>query len=132
MTAPAVDRQFLAFLAAGAVNTLFGYCAFGGLVLLGVLPHVAVVASTIAGVLFNYFTTSVVFRAHRHARDLGRLPRFLAVYGVMLTLNILLLDLVMRAGLGPLLAQAVILPVFTLTFLAMRRFVFAASPEQPS
>jgi len=128
MIAPALDRRFFGFLLAGGINTLFGYTVYGGQVLLGVVPHVAVAISTVAGVLFNFLTTSAVFRS----RDLRKLPRFLAVYGVMLGLNILLLDLLMRAGLGPLLAQAVILPLFALTFLAMRRFVFAASPEQTS
>ena len=128
MIAPALDRRFIGFLIAGGVNTLFGYGAYSALVLLGMMPHAAVVVGGIAGVLFNFLTTSVVFRS----RDFGRLPRFLAIYAAMLGLNMLLLDLVMRAGLGPLPAQAAILPIFTLTFLAMRRFVFAASPEQIS
>ena len=128
MIASALDRRFIGFLVAGGINTLFGYAVYSGQVLLGVVPHIAVIASTIAGVLFNFLTTSAVFRS----RDLRKLPRFLAVYAVMLSLNILLLDMAMRAGLGPLLAQAVILPIFAVTFLAMRRFVFAASPEQTS
>jgi putative flippase GtrA len=128
MRLPALDRRFIGFLLAGGINTLFGYSVYSALVLLGIVPHVAVVISTVAGVLFNFLTTSAVFRS----RDVRRLPRFLAVYAVMMGLNILLLDLAMRAGLGPLLAQAVILPLFALTFLAMRRFVFAASPEQTS
>lgn len=128
MMIPALDRRFIGFLFAGGINTLFGYSIYSAQVLLGVLPHVAVAVSTIAGVLFNFLTTSAVFRS----REMRRLPRFLIVYGCMLSLNILLLEIAMRAGLGPLLAQAVVLPIFTLTFLAMRRFVFAASPEQTS
>ncbi len=128
MIAPALDRRFIGFLVAGGFNTMFGYAVYSGQVLLGVVPHVAVTVSTVAGVLFNFLTTSAVFRS----RDLRKLPRFLAVYAIMLSLNILLLEVAMRAGLGPLLAQAVILPIFALTFLAMRRFVFAASPEQTS
>ena len=128
MMARALDTRFIGFMIAGGINTLFGYCVFGGLVLLGVSPHIALVVSTLAGVLFNFMTTSTVFRS----RDVRRLPRFLAVYVAVLGLNMGLLDLGMRAGLPPLLAQAVILPVFALTFLVMRRFVFAASPEQTS
>ena len=64
--------------------------------------------------------------------DIPWLPRFLLVYAGVLGLNMALLDLGMRAGLPALLAQAVILPIFALTFLVMRRFVFAASPEQTS
>ena len=121
-------RRFVSFLLAGGVNTLFGYGMFSGLVLLGVSPHVALVFGAVTGVLFNFLTTSAVFRS----RDLGLLPRFLAVYAAMLGLNMLLLEAAMRAGFGPLLAQAIVLPIFTLTFLAMRRFVFAAPPEQTS
>ena len=128
MIASTLDRRFIGFLVAGGVNTMFGYAVYSGQVLLGVVPHVAVTVSTVAGVLFNFLTTSAVFRS----RDLRKLPRFLAVYAIMLSLNILLLEVAMRAGLGPLLAQAVILPIFALTFLAMRRFVFAAAPEQTS
>ncbi|WP_048578413.1 GtrA family protein [Sphingobium fuliginis] len=128
MMAPAFDRRFFAFLFSGGINTLFGYSVYTAQILLGIIPHVAVVVSTIVGILFNFLTTSAVFGS----RDLRRLPRFLAVYAAMMGLNILLLDLTMRAGLGPLLAQAIVLPIFTLSFLAMRRFVFAASPEQTS
>lgn len=128
MMMPALDRRFIRFLIAGGINTLFGYSVYSAQVLMGIAPHVAVTVSTIVSVLFNFLTTSAVFRS----RDLRRLPRFLIVYGFMLSLNLLLLELAMRVGLGPLLAQALILPIFTLTFLAMRRFVFAASPEQTS
>jgi putative flippase GtrA len=128
MTLPPIDRRFIGFLLAGGINTLFGYGVYSAQVLSGIAPHIAVVVSTVAGVLFNFLTTSAVFRS----RDLHRLPRFLAVYAAMMGLNILLLEVAMRAGLGPLIAQAIVLPIFTLTFLAMRRFVFAASPEQTS
>ena len=94
MIGPALDRRFIGYLVAGGVNTLFGYGAYSVLVLLGVIPHVAVIVGGIAGVLFNFLTTSAVFRS----RDWRRLPRFLAVYSVMLSLNILSLDLLMRAG----------------------------------
>ena len=126
MITAALDRRFIRFLLAGGINTLFGYGVFSGMVLLGVPPHVALIVGTLTGVLFNFLTTSAVFRS----RDLRLLPRFLAIYSGMLALNMLLLELAMRAGLGPLLAQAIVLPIFTLTFLAMRRFVFMASPEQ--
>lgn len=127
MKTPALDRRFISFLFAGGVNTLFGYAVFSALVLLGLIPHVALIGSTVAGVLFNFLTTSAVFQS----RDPRLLPRFLAVYAAMLGLNMILLEIAMRAGLGPLLAQAIVLPIFTLTFLAMRRFVFMA-PTEPT
>jgi len=124
---PTLDRRFIGFLLAGCVNTLFGYGVFSALVLFGFSPHVALVVGTFAGVLFNFLTTSAVFQS----RDLRLLPRFLLVYASMLAVNMALLEVAMRAGLGPLLAQAIVLPVFTLTFLAMRRFVFLA-PSEPT
>jgi putative flippase GtrA len=126
VTAPAPDCRIISYLLAGGINTLFGYGAYSALVLLGIVPHVALVAGGIAGVLFNFLTISAAFRSY----DFRRLPRFLFLYAVMFGLNILLLDLLMRAGLGPLIAQATILPIFAITFLAMRRFVFVALPEQ--
>ncbi|MDO9363604.1 MAG: GtrA family protein [Sphingopyxis sp.] len=122
------NRRFIAYLFAGGINTLFGYGVYTALVLFGMLPHVAVVAGGVAGILFNFLTTSAVFRSY----DFRRLPRFLLVYAFVLGLNILLLDLLLRFGLGPLMAQAVVLPIFALTFVAMRRFVFAPLPEQTS
>ena len=122
------DRRFVGFLIAGGVNTLFGYGVYAALVMTGMVPHIALIVGGVIGILFNFLTTSAVFGS----RNLHRLPRFLAVYAVMTSLNILLLEGAMRARLGPLLAQAIILPIFTLTFFAMRRFVFAARWEQPS
>ncbi len=124
-----IDRRFWRYLAAGVVNTLFGYAAYGALVLLGVAPQIALAGGMTAGILFNFFSISAVFTS----RYGNRLPRFLAVYGASYLANAWLLGLVMRAGVGPLVAQGGFVLLFTpLTFLAMRRFVFAASSEQTS
>jgi putative flippase GtrA len=121
-----IDRRFFGFLLAGCVNTLFGYAVYGGLVLAGVMPHMALGLGAIAGILFNFFSTGLVFASH----DRRRLPRFLAVYGVFFLANVWLLDFLMHAGIGPLIAQAGAVLLFTpLTFLAMRRFVFPRRPE---
>lgn len=121
-----IDRRFLSFLLAGGVNTLAGYALYGTLVLIGLVPHVAVIFSTIGGILFNFLTTGTVFQS-RHPR---LLPRFVAVYGAMLLINILLLDLLLRAGIGPFVGQGIAVAIIApLNFLAMRRFVFA--PSEP-
>jgi putative flippase GtrA len=121
-----IDRRFFRFLIAGGVNTLFGYAAYGALVLAGIVPHVAVIGSTIAGVLFNFLSTGTVFGA----RDARLLPRFAIAYGLMLALNMVLLDLCLRVGLGPFAGQGVAVAILCpLNFLVLRRFVFAAPPE---
>ena len=56
-----IDRRFLRFLVAGGVNTGFGYIAYGALVLSGIVPQIAVIGSTMAGICFNFLTTGMVF-----------------------------------------------------------------------
>jgi putative flippase GtrA len=121
-------RRILLFLAAGVANTLFGYAAFGTLILVGLAPGVAVAGSTIAGILFNFRTFGMVFAE----TDPRRFLRFLTVYGLLFALNLALLRLLMAAGLHALVAQGVALPPLAiLSFLLMRAFVFAhLSPRE--
>lgn len=121
-----VDKRLVAFLAAGGVNTAFGYAAYGALVLVGLVPQVAVVGSTVLGILFNFASTGTVFGT----RDLRRLPRFLAAYGAILLANVIILDLLLSAGVGPFLGQGVaVCALVPINFLLMRRFVFNERPE---
>lgn len=116
-----LDKRFFGFLLAGAVNTAFGYAAYGVLVLLGLIPQVAVVGSTILGILFNFVSAGTVFGT----RSLTHLPRFLLAYGAILVANVLVLDLLLRAGVGPFLGQGIaVCALVPLNFLLMRRFVF--------
>ena len=50
-------RQLLAFLLVGALNTLFGYSLYGAFIFIGMDYWLAVLISTILGVLFNFKTT---------------------------------------------------------------------------
>ncbi len=112
----------LRFLAVGALNTLFGYVMFSLLVLAGVVPGLALFVGTLVGLLFNYFTTGRLVFA---ARGLGRLPWFVAVYGLTFLVNLWSLRALIATGLSPLLAQAIVLPpVILLTFLLNKLLVF--------
>lgn len=114
-------RRIILFLAAGLVNTAFGYGVYALCVAIGIEPALAVVLSTVAGVAFNFRTLSAVFAA----QGLARLPHFIAVYAALTPLNIGLLHLAQRAGTGPYLGGALALAVVVpLTYLAMRLFVF--------
>lgn len=116
------DHQLLRFLAVGALNTLFGYVMFSLLVLAGVVPGLALFVGTLVGLLFNYFTTGRLVFA---ARGLGRLPWFVAVYGLTFLVNLWSLRALIATGLSPLLAQAIVLPpVILLTFLLNKLLVF--------
>jgi putative flippase GtrA len=121
-------RRFGLFLLVGGLNTLFGYAMFSLLLSLGAELAGATLGATVLGVLFNFKSIGrLVFRDGN-----GRLfPRFVAVYVVQAGINYLLLHVAARNGIAPLLAEALILPLLAVaTFLAMRRFVFAAVPEK--
>ncbi len=120
---PARARQLallVRFGLVGLLNTLFGYAAFAALVLLGVWPGVALAAATLAGVAFNFQTAR-----HLVFGVAGRPLRFVAVYAVVLALNVLALHALERLGASALTAQALLaLPVAALSFMGQRRFVF--------
>lgn len=120
------DRQFIRFLVAGCINTLFGYGVFSLLVLAGLGPDISLLVATVAGVLFNYFTTGKIVFA---ARGWGRLPWFAAVYSLTFLTNLLSLRGLIAAGMPSLLAQAVLLPVIVVLSFVLNKFlVFRAAP----
>jgi putative flippase GtrA len=126
MTGKFRDRQFLRFLAVGGLNTLFGYGVFSLLVLAGMAPGLSLLIATVLGVLFNYFTTGRIVFA---ARGWNRLPRFALVYGLTFLANLWSLKSLIAAGLSPLLAQAILLPVVVIATFALNKFlVFGRTP----
>jgi putative flippase GtrA len=101
--------EVLRFGAAGAVNTLFGFAVYSGLVVLGVAPFLALLAATVVGVFFNFLTLgSFAFRR----LEGRRLPRFLVAYALIYLFNLALLEGLRAAtGLGPIVAQLLCLVV---------------------
>lgn len=122
-------RRFAAFLLVGGLNTLFGYAMFAGLMLIGVGLEGATIGATLLGVLFNFRSIGrIVFGS----RDGRLLPRFALVYAAQAAINLGLLRLAGAWGVGPLVAEAFILPPLAVaTYLAMRRFVFTDAPARP-
>lgn len=115
-------ERFIRFIAVGVLNTLFGYGVFAAIYLLTGSHRIAIVVATVAGVMFNYFTTGrLVFRN----TGFGRLIPFVIVYSVVIVANILLVDLFDAMGLSPFIGQALSLPVMVgLAFILNDRFVF--------
>jgi putative flippase GtrA len=114
--------KFLRFLIVGALNTAIGYGIYSLLVLLGLFPELALLIATILGTVVNYATTGRLVFGNRGN---GRLFRFVLVYGVVYLPNAATLRLLLHAGLGPLTAQAIVLPAAaTATFFAFRKLVF--------
>ena len=71
--------QFVKFLLVGALNTLFGYSVFAGLVYAGIAPMPALLLTYVVGVLFNFVTTGrLVF--NRSRASLLRWPYHVVIY----------------------------------------------------
>lgn len=118
-----LGRQFVRFVLVGMLNTAFGYSVYAALVLIHVHYSAAAVLSTVAGVLFNFKTTGPLVFGSRGNR---RFFRFVAVYAVMLAINVTALwALHDRLGLGSLVSQALCLPpLVVMTFLMQKHLVF--------
>jgi putative flippase GtrA len=118
--------SFLRYLAVGGLNTAFGYFGYSAFVLAGAPIWLAVSSSTTLAVLFNFFSYgSLVFGDTSYRL----LPRFLIFNACLGGLNYLLLRSLIWGGLGPLWAQALLLPVLAgVGFVGMRRFVFYRGP----
>ena len=92
-----IDMLFIKFILVGILNTLFGYCAFALLIFVGIHYSLAVVISTIAGILFNFKTTGVLVFKNKDNRLIFK---FVAVYAIICSLNILLLKIAKIFGLN--------------------------------
>lgn len=116
------ENQFFRFLCIGAVNTIFGYCAYAFLVILGIDYRVALTISTILAVLFNYYTNGrfVFLNSGKSV-----LLKFILLNVTMYILNQILLITLVSLGMGKLVAQAVIIPVIIIiTFVINKKWVF--------
>jgi putative flippase GtrA len=117
----------LRFFVVGGANTLFGYGAYATLLFVGLHYAAAALLGTIAGVIFNFFTTGRLVFGHARSDAIGR---FVAVYALLYGVNVALLSLLqgVRVGahvVGPYLAGLLlIVPMALLSFVLMRRFVF--------
>ena len=118
----AAIERIIRFCVVGLLNTAFGYGLYALFVYLGTLPELALLVATIIGVIFNFFTTGrLVFRNS----DNRLFMRFAAGYTAIYVLNALALRGAISAGLGPLVAQAILLPFSVVgAFAIMRAFVF--------
>ena len=121
--------QFLSFLVVGLLNTAFGYLVFSVFVHLHFTVVHSLIASTLLGTLFNYFSTGrLVFLV----RGLHRLPHFVAFYLLTFLFNLWSLRLLQSHGVSPLLAQAFLLPALVVLTFAGNKFIIFRFESQKS
>jgi putative flippase GtrA len=112
----------LRFLLAGGLNTLFGFAVFGALVWTGWPTWACLLVGNLAGTAFNFLTLGgFVFRDLHHRR----LPRFVAVYGLIYLLNLGLLTVADHMAIDRLIAQfCLLIPMAAMSYVLMSRLVF--------
>jgi putative flippase GtrA len=114
--------RFLRFLLVAALNTVFGYSLFAGLILLGIRYPLAAAFGTVIGILFNFQTTGrLVFMRH----DLSLILRFFAVYGISYFVGVGLLWWADHHSISVLVAAAVLaVPMGFFSYTLQRLLVF--------
>lgn len=120
-------HQFLRFLLAGGLNTLFGFAVYAVAVLAGLPVWLAMLVGTVAGVAFNFVTLGGYAFRDLSAR---RLPRFMLGYACVYGVNLAAFGLVHRRVANPVACQVLlVVPVALFSYLVMSRFVFRKRRE---
>jgi putative flippase GtrA len=84
------DKRFLKFVFVGIINTIFGYSLYALLLVFNFHYTLAVLFSTIIGVLFNFKTTGkLVFKCSENKFIL----KFILVYAVVYIINTLIIKI---------------------------------------
>ncbi|MGE4266594.1 MAG: GtrA family protein [Deferribacterales bacterium] len=118
-----LDRRFIVFLIVGVLNTVFGYGLFALFIFFGLHYTLAVLFSTVLGVLFNFKTIgTIVFRDGSNRL----ITKFVSVYAFLYVLNISGLKLLDMAGTTNkyISGGILLLPLAMLSFLLNKKFVF--------
>ena len=119
---PLSQNTFLRFLVAGGINTLFGYAIYCEASYAGAPVWLALLIGTVAGILFNFFTTAgYVFRQLTPSR----FPRFVVCYVLVYAVNLVLIKFLSFWFEDDKLRQLILVgPMAILSYLLMARFVF--------
>jgi len=118
-----LKHQLLSFLLVGVLNTIVGYSLFVLFIYLGLYYPLAVLFSTILGVLFNFKTIGRLVFA---SSDNSLIFRFALVYVITYFLNIFFLWLFKRLGFDNMYINGFVLliPLAAVSFLLNKFFVF--------
>jgi len=118
-----IKRQVVKFLLVGILNTAFGYGLFSLFIYVGLHYSLAVLLSTIFGVMFNFKSIGkLVFKSD----DNSLIFKFILVYIITYFLNIFFLWLFKRLGFDNMYINGFVLliPLAAVSFLLNKFFVF--------
>ena len=116
--------QPIKFLVVGAVNTVFGYSCYAGLLFIGLHYSLAALFGTLLGIIFNYLSTSrYVYNAS--SASISRVIRFVLVYCLHYFVNISCLWLLEQSGFNPYLSGLIlIIPMAIVSYLMLNHLVY--------
>lgn len=117
-----LDSKFIRYLLVGMMNTVFGYSLFALFIYLNVHYSMAVLLSTVLGVLFNFKSIGrLVFKSNNNAL----IYRFIGVYILTYLLNVAALRLFSNYHVNMYLAGALLLvPITLISFTLHNKVVF--------
>lgn len=120
-----LQNKLIRFFVVSGLNTVFGYGLFAFLIFIGVAYPLALLISTIAGILFNFKTIGiVVFKNHNNLL----IYKFLGVYGITYLCNLGGLALFKFYEINIYWSGAILLiPIGILAFILNKIFVFKDS-----
>ena len=121
-------NEFLRFLVVGAVNTLFGFFVYSLFIYYDVEVWLALLGGTIAGLVFNFFTTGgYVFRDI----SLGKVPGFMICHLVIYGINLSAIKYISGWVGDKTIAQFIlIIPMALLSYFLLTRLVFSRKRAQ--
>lgn len=116
------DTRFIKFIVVGVLNTLFGYSCYWIFLKIGVHYSLAVLFSTLLGVVFNFKT---VGRFVFESESSNLIYRFISVYTILYFLNVGSIGLICSLGFSNEIAGALMLiPMAILGFYLNKKMVF--------
>lgn len=118
-----IDPRFIRFLFVGAVNTAFGVGIYCLLIYIGVRYQIAVLTSTVLGVLFNFKTIGTFVFRNKSNRLIWK---FILSYVISYFFNVGIIKLQFNLGItNEYIAGIAATPfVALLSFFIQRKFVF--------
>ncbi|HEY6837603.1 MAG TPA: GtrA family protein [Geobacteraceae bacterium] len=117
-----MDSRLPKFLLVGVLNTVFGYSLFAFFIFVGLHYSLAVLLSTVLGILFNFKTIGrLVFRSHNNRL----IFRFVATYGLTYLLNVVFLRILDGLRVNMYIAGMLLLiPLALISFVLQKKYVF--------
>jgi putative flippase GtrA len=120
-----LNQQLIRFFLVAGLNTLFGYGMFALLIYIGLHYSMAVLISTIAGVLFNFKTYGLLVF---NSKNNKLIFKFILIYIILYLSNIGGIAAFEYFGIGNYIGGMLMLvPVGLLGFLLNKKFVFKTS-----